>query len=129
MTEGRRFSDGENVLHVTQRESTFGSKFNSNALPLYHDTPSLSCDVRYKHSRLMNGKHTHAQISRWITELFLSHLLGYILYLVIEAPFNNLTKQFFGKVSKQEAGKRIDGSPSRDVNANIRKTASKIKST
>ena len=79
-------------------------------------------------------KHTNTQISRWITELFLSHLLGYILYLVIEAPFNNLTKQFFGKVSKQEpgAGERIDGSSIQDVNANIRNTenqkASKIKS-
>jgi peptidoglycan/LPS O-acetylase OafA/YrhL len=73
--------------------------------------------------------HTHTQISRWITELFLSHLLGYILYLVVEAPFNNLTKQFFGKVSKQEAGKRIDASPTRDVNENIRTTANTTDTT
>lgn len=71
---------------------------------------------------------TEMQICRWITELFLSHVLGYVLYLVIEAPFNNLTKQFFGKVSKLEAGKRVDGGvPAPDMNANIRKTASKIK--
>lgn len=68
------------------------------------------------------------QISRWITELVLSHVLGYILYLVIEAPFNNLTKQFFGKVSKQEAGKQVDAVPAPDMNDNIR-NGSKIKSS
>lgn len=40
---------------------------------------------------------TFSLICRWISEVFIAHLFGYIIHIVIEAPFNNLTKLYLNK--------------------------------
>lgn len=62
---------------------------------------------------------------RWIAEMFISHILGYIVYLCFEAPFNNLTKKLFTKktaAQRKPVGATADKpkmADKTDVNENI----------
>lgn len=72
-------------------------------LLIWHNDFHLYNPVEYKPFSL---------ICRWITELFFAHILGYLMYLIIEAPFNNLAKLYLS------AGKLKLLKEDRDFNAN-----------
>lgn len=61
------------------------STFMIHMLLIWHNDFKLHHPIEYR---------TFPLVSRWITELVCSHVLGYAMYLIIEAPFNNLTTPF-----------------------------------
>lgn len=45
-------------------------------------------------------------LDTWIYDTFKTYLMGLALYLVVEAPFGNLTRQMFGRGKKSESSTR-----------------------
>ena len=83
------------------------STFMVHMLLLWHNDFHLHKPVEYRPFPL---------ISRWLSEIILSHCLGYLMYLVVEAPCNNLTKMILQRKMRtpQDKASKV----SRDQNHN-----------
>lgn len=76
---------------------------------IWHNDFHLRNPLEYK---------TFPLVCRWITELFFSHILGYIMYLIIEAPFNSLTKLYLRKSNLNSTKEDRDFNANEKVKAN-----------
>ena len=75
------------------------STFMIHMLLIWHNDFKLHQPIEYR---------TFPLISRWITELVCAHVLGYLMYLVIEAPFYNLTKLFMQRAASKLSSRCSD---------------------
>lgn len=83
------------------------STFMVHMLLLWHNDFHLHNPVEYRPFPL---------ITRWLSEIILAHCLGYLMYLVVEAPCNNLTKLFLTRQMRQTA--KSSSSAASDCNHN-----------